>query len=80
MSVREIHCAEALFASDLSQSGTPDPAEVTAAIARTWHRRGGLPGCVAVLATDYGDHPDAAVARLRWALAVVAQVYPVPQP
>ncbi|MEU4690969.1 hypothetical protein [Actinoplanes sp. NPDC023714] len=67
--------AEALFASDLPQSAFPDFTEVSAAIARTWRRHGGSRGCAAVLATEYGDHPETAAARMRWALRTVARVY-----
>ena len=27
---------------------------------------------------EFGDHPDAAVARMRWALATINAVYPAP--
>jgi hypothetical protein len=71
-----IHCAEALFASDLSQDGVPDGAEVTDAVDTSWRKYGGRPGCAAVLATEFGDHPETAVGRMRWALGVVRRVYP----
>ncbi|WP_433832694.1 hypothetical protein ACQP2E_16790 [Actinoplanes sp. CA-015351] len=68
--------AEALFASDLPQCRSLGHAEVTAAIALTWVKHGGISGCAALMAAEYGDHPEAAAARMRWALATVARVYP----
>jgi hypothetical protein len=32
-------------------------------------------GCAAEMAAEYGEHPDCAVRRMRWARAVVAEVY-----
>ena len=73
-----VHRAEALFASDLSQTCAPDAAEVAAAISRAWRTHGGSPGCAAAMAAEYGDHPETAVPRMRWALQVVARVFPAP--
>jgi hypothetical protein len=72
--------AEALFVSNLSQSCAPEAAEVTAAIARTRDRYGGSRGCAAAMAAEFGDHPETAAARMRWALEVVSRVYPVAPP
>jgi hypothetical protein len=67
--------AEALFASELSRHSTPGPALVNEAIAHALRRYGGVSGCVAHMAGEYGDHPEAAAARMRWACGVVASVY-----
>jgi hypothetical protein len=67
--------AEALFASTLPSSGSASPDEVRHAVATTL-RRLGIRGCAAQMAGDFGDHPDAAVARMGWALATVRSVYP----
>jgi hypothetical protein len=56
----------ALFASDLQPSDTPTAETVAQAIDRTI-RRLGVHGCVAWMAQEFGDHPDAAVTRMRWA-------------
>ena len=69
--------AEALFASTLQPSGSTSPDQVRAAVATTL-RRLGNGGCAARMAGEFGDHPDTAVARMRWALATVRMVYPPP--
>jgi hypothetical protein len=43
---------------------------VTAAVSDSLRRLGGQRGCAAVRATAYGDHPDTAAERMRWALAI----------
>jgi hypothetical protein len=68
--------AEALFNSHLSQSVTPTLPEVNAAIADALRRHGGTLGCAARMAAEYGDHPETAPARMRWATVVVAALYP----
>jgi len=62
--------AEALFASSLQPSDHPTREEVRRAIRRCL-AVSGLVGCVAVVATEYGEHPDSAVARMSWALSMV---------
>jgi hypothetical protein len=64
--------AEALFVSCLQPSDSPTPAEVGAAIRDSLRANGGLAGCAAQLAAEYGDHPLEAVDRMRWALELVA--------
>ncbi|MDQ7906413.1 hypothetical protein RB614_18010 [Phytohabitans sp. ZYX-F-186] len=73
---------EALFASDLQRSQHPDPTDVRAAVARTISRLGER-ACLARMAQEFGDHPEAAAARMRWAREVVRSAYPgsgVPAP
>jgi hypothetical protein len=48
---------------------------VDAAIENAVRRYGGIRGCVAELATCYGDHPDIAVPRMRWARTTVEELY-----
>jgi hypothetical protein len=62
-------CAEALFASTLQASQEPGPDEVREAVTTTL-RRFGITGCVARLATEFGDRPEAAARRMRWALTM----------
>jgi hypothetical protein len=66
--------AEALFASDapltmLSREQTEDA--ITSAV-RRWH---GVRGCAAAMAGEFGEHPEVAVPRMRWALETVERVY-----
>ena len=67
--------AEALFASTLQPSDRPNPPEVRQAVTATL-RRLRIQGCAAHLAADFGDCPDRAAARMRWALATVRAAYP----
>ena len=60
--------AEAVFASSLQPSDTPTAAEVRVAIRTSLRRHHGSRGCAAFCAAEYGDHPDTAVARMRWAI------------
>jgi hypothetical protein len=71
--------AEALFASTVQSSESPGHDEVRRAVSATL-RRLGIRGCAARVAGEFGDHPDAAVARMTWALATVRSVYPVASP
>lgn len=66
--------AEALFVSDLQPSDEPTPAQVAFAIRTALLRRGGAPGCAAVMAAEFGERPEAAAVRMRWALGVVGAV------
>jgi hypothetical protein len=63
--------AEALFASALPAGGDPTRTEVTAAIRDAVRAHGGTHGCAAAMAAAYGDSPETAAARMRWALRVV---------
>jgi hypothetical protein len=67
--------AEALFASTLQPSGSPSTEQVRRVVATTL-RRLGIGGCAARTASEFGDHPDTAVARMCWALATIRAVYP----
>jgi hypothetical protein len=69
--------AEALFASPLQPSGPPTPDQIRRAVTMTLQRLGAL-GCAVQAAGEFGDHPDTAVARMRWALATINEVYPAP--
>jgi hypothetical protein len=72
--------AAALFASDLPAGSRPSGRDVDAAIARAVHAYGGTRGCVARLATAYGDCPETAAPRMRWARGVVVTVYAARRP
>jgi hypothetical protein len=62
--------AEALFASDLQPSELPTAVQVARAIDVSLRTRGGAAGCAAVVAAEYGDHPETAALRMRWALGL----------
>ena len=61
----------ALFASGLQPSDTPTAEMVATAVNRAV-RRLGVRGCVARMAQEFGDHPDAAATRMRWARQLAA--------
>jgi len=63
--------ADALFASALQISDQPSPVQVRQAIDAATSALGDL-GCVALVAQEFGEHPETAVTRMRWARAEVA--------
>lgn len=65
--------AEALFASDLQPSDQPTEAQVARAIHASLAARGGVAGCAAVMAAEYGEHPETAARRMRWALTLASR-------
>lgn len=67
--------AEALFSSDVSACFPVTPQEVKDAIRRAVRSNGGVRGCAAQVAAAYGDHPETAAPRMRWARHVVDSVY-----
>lgn len=64
--------AEALFASTLSACEPHDAAELKAAIAAAVRDYHGVRGCAGVVAQAYGERPQQAVERMRWARSAVA--------
>ena len=62
--------AEALFVSQLQPSDRPSADEVRAAIRASMLAFGGASGCAARCAAEYGEHPEVAVNRMRWALSI----------
>ncbi len=65
---------EALFCSHLQPSDHPSPALVRDTVyAEVFRRR--EDGCAACVAQECGDHPEAAVERMRWARAAVAEAF-----
>jgi hypothetical protein len=67
--------AAALFVSDLSTSAHLTDTDVEAAIRHSLRTHGGIRGCAADLASAYGDHPELAAPRMRWARSVVESLY-----
>jgi hypothetical protein len=78
MSVDSLLCtrAEILAVSHASASQALDRAGVDAAICVAIHRHGGVRGCVAALAQEFGEHPETAAPRMRWAKRTVTDLYP----
>ena len=66
--------ADALFASALQRSDEPSAAQVGQAITAAV-RAFGARGCAARVAQAYGEHPETAAVRMRWALATVAAAF-----
>jgi hypothetical protein len=66
--------SEALFASPLQRSDSPTAEQVDQAIVQAV-RRWGSRGCAALVAQEFGDHPDTAVPRMRWARHLVDQAF-----
>jgi len=66
--------ADALFASALQRSDEPTAAQVDEAIAVAV-RALGTRGCAAQVAQAYGEHPETAVERMRWARAMVFRAF-----
>lgn len=62
--------ADALFASAIQRGDEPSATQIDQAIAAAV-RAFGARGCAARVAQAYGDHPEAATARMRWARAIV---------
>jgi len=66
--------ADALFASALQISEEPSAVQVKQAIDAATSALGDL-GCAAKVAQEFGEHPETAVTRMRWARAEVAGVF-----
>lgn len=64
--------AEALFASDLQAADVNDTEVVDRTVADLL-RQDGPGGCSARMAYEFGEHPDLAAERMRWARRVVRQ-------
>jgi len=69
--------ADALFVSVLQGSERPDAGQVRRAIAAAVRAYGGG-GCAQRVAQEFGDHPETAMARMRWARAVAGEVCAAP--
>jgi hypothetical protein len=62
---------DALFASALQRSDEPSARQVEQAVAAAIRALGEL-GCAARVAQAYGEDPETAVTRMRWARAMIA--------
>ena len=66
--------AGALFASPLQYSDEPSAGQVRQVIATTIGVHG-VQGCAARVAQAYGEHPETALIRMRWALTAAASAF-----
>jgi hypothetical protein len=71
--------ANALFVSALQRSAEPSTDQVRRAVAVTV-REFGSRGCAERVAQEFGDHPETAVARMRWARATTGAAFAGPAP
>jgi hypothetical protein len=67
--------AEALFASRLQPADQPSAGQVRDVVTTTL-RALGIRGCAAHMAGEFGDHPDSAANRMKWAKATILATYP----
>jgi hypothetical protein len=65
---------DALFVSAVQRSDELRAIQVREAVAAAV-RRYGPQGCAERVAEEFGDHPDIAAARMRWARRQIAQVF-----
>ena len=74
--------ADALFVSALQCSDAPSAGQIRQAIDAAVAALGG-PGCAERVAQEFGDHPETAAARMRWARAAArtafADLVPAPR-
>ncbi len=70
--VADARC-EALFASALQRSEAPTTEAVEAAIGAAISRFG-TDGCAGQVAQEFGDHPETASERMRWARDLLGQL------
>jgi hypothetical protein len=67
--------AEALAVSNARQGDLLDRPSVDALIRATVAFYGGVRGCAAALAQQFGDQPELAAPRMRWARQTVTALY-----
>lgn len=66
--------ADALFVSALQCSGKPSAGQIRLAVAAAV-RTFGPGGCAERVAQEFGDHPESAAARMRWARTRACEVF-----
>ena len=64
---------DALFASALQRSDEPSISNIRNAVDAAFLSYG-VGGCARRVAQEFGDHPETAVVRMRWARAMAALV------
>lgn len=78
LNVNDARC-EALFASGLQRSDAPTAEAVAQAISRSV-RKLGTRGCASQMAQEFGDHPEAALDRMRWIRQLIGESCPEVRP
>jgi hypothetical protein len=68
---------DALFVSAVQRSDEPRAVQVRQAVAAAV-RRFGPQGCAERVAQEFGEHPEIAAARMRWARRQIAQAFGEP--
>lgn len=68
--------SEALFASDVQSSQEPTAELIRQAINATVDRLG-VARCAELVAQEFGEHPDCALGRMRWARRAVRSVFTI---
>lgn len=67
--------AECLFLAPVEHHTVLDRAQTDALIAAQIRAHGGVQGCAADFAEEWGHHPVESAARMNWALYVVRELY-----
>ena len=67
---------EALFVSHLQRSQQPSAESIRAIVVATVDRLGAS-GCAALVAQEFGEHPDCAPGRMQWARHAVRDAFRV---
>jgi hypothetical protein len=69
--------ADAVFVSGLQRCDEPSAGQVRQAVTAAI-RTFGSSGCAGRVAQEFGDHPETAVTRMRWARAVAREAFADP--
>jgi hypothetical protein len=76
LNVNDARCT-ALFASGLQRSDALNGDAVAEAVRQTV-RQFGVRGCAARMAQEFGDHPEAAMGRMRWIRQLMGETPALP--
>jgi len=76
LNISAVH-ADALFVSALQPYEHPSAGQVRQAVAAAVHEFG-QHGCAERMAQEFGDHPETAVTRMRWARELVGEAFSEP--
>jgi len=71
LNVNDARCA-VRFASGMQRSDAVDGHAVSEAVTRAV-RRFGIRRCAGLMAQEFGDHPEAAAARMRWVRRLIGE-------
>jgi hypothetical protein len=74
--IEDVRC-EALFVSYVQRSQQPTPELIRAAVLDTVDRLGSA-RCAELVAQEFGEHPDCALGRMRWARNAVRAAFGIP--